>query len=244
MTTEDERYRTSTQYRLWSYTPSSLLALRTATNRNAADRVREAVRRLQEPRAVSSAETSDAERDRSVSVVPEGEVDCLTVEEELKLVAFYCRQTSQLGDHLKFPGEVKVLPFHHIPRLKDFGNYADLTWGHEGYGNTIHKALLYNQLTHDIPPNRHPENSPLLLHKNRKQLYPTQILRRRHRSHESRRCACFRILAHSSFTLYIRCPTSFPRSRWCDYGSTSSRQRQRARFARRRRTGECSAECG
>jgi cyclin H len=116
MTTEDERYRTSTQYRLWSYTPSSLLALRTTTNRLAADRVREAVRRLRESRAVSSAETSDAERDRSVSVVPEGEVDCLTVEEELKLVAFYCRQTSQLGDHLKFPSEVKVLPF--LPSIR------------------------------------------------------------------------------------------------------------------------------
>lgn len=108
MTTEDERYRTSTQYRLWSYTPSSLLALRTTTNRLAADRVREAVRRLREARAVSSAETSDAERGRSVSAAPEGEVDCLTVEEELKLVAFYCRQTSQLGDHLRFPSEVKV----------------------------------------------------------------------------------------------------------------------------------------
>ncbi|KAG0646767.1 Cyclin CCL1 [Hyphodiscus hymeniophilus] len=108
MTTEDERYRTSTQYRLWSYTPSSLLALRTSTNSLAADRVREAVRRSREARAVSSTETSDAERGRSVSAAPEGEVDCLTVEEELKLVRFYCRQTSQLGDHLKFPSDVKV----------------------------------------------------------------------------------------------------------------------------------------
>jgi hypothetical protein len=108
MTTEDERYRTSTQYRLWSYTSASLLALRTTTNRLAADRVREAVRRVREARAVSSTDTSDAERGRSVSVAAEGEVDCLTVEEELKLVAFYCRQTSQLGDHLRFPSEVKV----------------------------------------------------------------------------------------------------------------------------------------
>tara|TARA_R110002060_G_scaffold28973_2_gene39182 strand:+ start:1314 stop:2315 length:1002 start_codon:yes stop_codon:yes gene_type:complete len=40
--------------------------------------------------------------------MPEGEVDCLTVDEELKLVAFYCRQTLQLGDHLKVPTDVKV----------------------------------------------------------------------------------------------------------------------------------------
>ncbi|PVH87014.1 cyclin-like protein [Cadophora sp. DSE1049] len=88
---EDKRYRTSTQYRLWSYTPQSLLALRSSTNRIAADRVREAVRR--------------------------GEVDCLTVEEELKLVAFYCRQTLQLGDHLKVPTDVKATAVQYIKRF-------------------------------------------------------------------------------------------------------------------------------
>jgi cyclin H len=105
---EDERYRTSTQYRLWSYSPDSLLDLRSTTNRTAADRVREAVRRVRETRALSSADTSEAENGRSTSAMPEGEVDCLTVDEELKLVAFYCRQTLQLGDHLKVPTDVKV----------------------------------------------------------------------------------------------------------------------------------------
>ena len=106
---EDERYRTSTQYRLWSYTPASLLALRSTTNRIAADRVREAVRRVREKRAaLSSADTSEAENGRSASARPETEVDCLTVDEELKLVAFYCQQMIQLGDHLKVPTDVKV----------------------------------------------------------------------------------------------------------------------------------------
>ena len=103
---EDERYRTSTQYRLWSYTPQSLLAQRSSTNRIAADRVREAVRRARQAQNVSSIDTSEAEN--GVAGSPEGEVDCLTVEEELKLVAFYCRQTLQLGDHLKVPTDVKV----------------------------------------------------------------------------------------------------------------------------------------
>lgn len=107
---EDERYRTSTQYRLWSFTPSSLLDLRTITNQNAASRVREAVQRVREARAHSSANTSETESGRASSAVPEGEVDCLTVEEELKLVAFYCRQTIQLGDHLNVPTDVKVCP--------------------------------------------------------------------------------------------------------------------------------------
>jgi cyclin H len=106
--TEDERYRTSTQYRLWSYTPQSLYATRSTTNRIAAERVREAVRRVREARTPFSAETSEAENGRSVSMIPEEELDCLTVEEELRLVAFFCRQTMQLADHLKVPTDVKV----------------------------------------------------------------------------------------------------------------------------------------
>jgi cyclin H len=108
---EDERYRTSTQYRLWSFTPSALHAIRETTNLNAANRVRAAVQRLREVRAASSAETSETENGRATSALPEGEVDCLTVEEELKLVAFYCRQTIQLGDHLRVPTDVKVHSF-------------------------------------------------------------------------------------------------------------------------------------
>ncbi|KAL2074606.1 hypothetical protein VTL71DRAFT_8384 [Oculimacula yallundae] len=113
---EDERYRTSTQYRLWSYTPQSLFALRSTTNQIAADRVREAVRRVREARNnASSADTSEAENGHGQ--VPEGEVDCLTVEEELKLVAFYCRQTIQLGDHLKVPTDVKATAVQYIKRF-------------------------------------------------------------------------------------------------------------------------------
>lgn len=108
---EDERYRISTQYRLWSFTPASLLALRSTTNRSAAERVRDAVRRVRERRAASSGDTSEADggdNSRAVSAVPEGDVDCLSVEEELKLVTHFCRQTLQLGDHLGVPTDVKV----------------------------------------------------------------------------------------------------------------------------------------
>ncbi|KAL3419472.1 cyclin ccl1 [Phlyctema vagabunda] len=115
---EDERYRTSTQYRLWSYTSEALAALRTTTNRIAADRVREAVQHAREARVLSSAETSETENGvRAVSTLPEGEVDCLTVEEELMLVAFYCRQTIQLGDHLKVPTDVKATAIQYIKRF-------------------------------------------------------------------------------------------------------------------------------
>jgi cyclin H len=116
---EDERYRTSSQYRLWSYTPDSLAKLRSTTNRVAAERVRAAIQRARASRATSasaSGDTSEAEQNgpnsRAVSIDPGSEVNCLTVEEELKLVTFYCRQTLDLGDHLKVPTDVKVRPLH------------------------------------------------------------------------------------------------------------------------------------
>lgn len=114
---EDERYRTSSQYRDWSFTPASLLDLRTITNQNATFRVREAVQRVREARAQSSDNTSETENGRANSAVPDGEVDCLTVEEELKLVTFYCRQTIQLGDHLNLPTEVKATAIQYMKRF-------------------------------------------------------------------------------------------------------------------------------
>lgn len=113
MLSEDERYRTSTQFRFWSYTPAALHAIRSNTNQNAAERVREAVKRVREKRAISSSEGDDS---RANSVVPDTEVDCLTVEEELTLVAHACRQLMGLFDHIKdntahrkFPFKVKVV---------------------------------------------------------------------------------------------------------------------------------------
>lgn len=89
--------------------------MRSTTNKVAAERVKEAVQRARATRAASasaSGEASEAEQtgasSRAASMAPEGEINCLTVEEELKLVAFYCRQTLQLGDHLKVPTDVKV----------------------------------------------------------------------------------------------------------------------------------------
>lgn len=122
MSTEDARYRTSTQYRHWSYTSSALRSLRESTNALAATQVRDAVRRAREARAASSNDNSEAENSRSTSTaLPEGDVDCLTVDEELKLLDYYCRQTLQLGDHLGVPMEVKVCLFTDRRALKSWG---------------------------------------------------------------------------------------------------------------------------
>lgn len=115
---EDERYRSSTQFRLWSYTPSSLLALRTQTNAVAAQRVQTAVARVRAQRALSSADTSEAENGQSKSVSPGEEVECLTPEEELRLLWYYCGRTLAMGDHLNLPTDVKVR-YTHIHSRKE-----------------------------------------------------------------------------------------------------------------------------
>ncbi|KAF7949088.1 hypothetical protein EAE96_008259 [Botrytis aclada] len=118
MSSEDARYRTSTQYRHWSYTPSALRSLRESTNALATSQVRDAVRRAREARAASSNDNSEAENSRSSSTaLPDGDVDCLTVDEELKLLDYYCRQTLQLGDHLGVPIEVKATAIQYIRRF-------------------------------------------------------------------------------------------------------------------------------
>lgn len=106
--TEDEIYRASTQYRLWSFTPELLLSLRSTTNSLAADGVRTAIHTLNSSKA--EADTNDASGngfDSTPSSNPR-EVDCLTVEEEQKLVGFYCIKTMEFADFCDFPTNVKV----------------------------------------------------------------------------------------------------------------------------------------
>ena len=114
---EDERYRTSTQFRLWSFTQASLLAQRSQTNRNAASRVRAAVNRIRETRAHST-DAPEFENGDPKTVLPEGEIDCLTVEEEQKLIAFYCRQALDLGNFLDLGTDVKVRKFKFLTPTK------------------------------------------------------------------------------------------------------------------------------
>lgn len=129
---EDDKYRTSTQFRLWSFTESSLRSVRSNTNSLASERVRCAIRRAREarqaqgqgqPRATSTAPSSSAATPNpgdgegtparagaggavaaaGKSGGGEGEIECLTTEEELELVRYYCEKTMELGDEYKPP---------------------------------------------------------------------------------------------------------------------------------------------
>jgi cyclin H len=108
--TEDDLYRTSTQYRLWSFTPEALVTLRTQTNLIATDRVKKAITRSRERRAAQRNDGADDEHnDASDSAeVMEDDIECLTMLEEQKLVEYYCSQCLELGKFFEFPINVIV----------------------------------------------------------------------------------------------------------------------------------------
>jgi cyclin H len=89
---EDDLYRTSTQFRLWSYTEKGLADIRSTTNSLATTRVRDAIKRLRAKEGKTG----------------EDEVDCLSVEEEQKLVGFYCSKAMDFSDFCNYPTAVKV----------------------------------------------------------------------------------------------------------------------------------------
>lgn len=104
--TEDDIYRTSTQYRLWSFTRESLASLRSTTNAAAADGVRAAI---QNQRTGPAGSITTKEGSNGESPDAAKEVDCLTVEEEQRLVGFYCVTAMDFADFCEFPTNVKVV---------------------------------------------------------------------------------------------------------------------------------------
>ncbi|KAK3717762.1 hypothetical protein LTR37_005533 [Vermiconidia calcicola] len=89
---EDDIYRTSTQYRLWSFSPESLSALRKKTHDLALERAQ---------RYTGNDEP----------------VEFLTQEEELRLVQRYCGQIRTTSDHFKWPVNVKATAVQYLTRF-------------------------------------------------------------------------------------------------------------------------------
>ncbi|KAK3077252.1 hypothetical protein LTS18_010818, partial [Coniosporium uncinatum] len=130
--TEDDIYRSSTQYRFWSFTPEKLASLRGSTNGIATERVKAAVKRSREARKQLSSEdnsaaTSDVEANggKNGAVTAEGgsvlpkEIDCLTVEEEQKLVEYYCSACLGMGQKkpLQLPVSVVATAVQYLKRF-------------------------------------------------------------------------------------------------------------------------------
>ncbi|OJJ48926.1 hypothetical protein ASPZODRAFT_1355993 [Penicilliopsis zonata CBS 506.65] len=111
---EDEIYRSSSQFRLWSYTESSLRDLRANTNAVASDRVRAALQRARQARQPVNPNGSNAE-----TAIDEKEIECLNPEEELELVRYYCEKTLELGETYKppLPTNVRATAIQYLRRF-------------------------------------------------------------------------------------------------------------------------------
>ena len=116
--TEDDLYRSSTQYRNWSFTRAQLAEQRLRINLQATERVKANLARVRAQRAQDAdndgATPSADKENASGSNTPISgmqtatEVDCLTAEEELKIVDEFCERAIALGNHYSFPLNVVV----------------------------------------------------------------------------------------------------------------------------------------
>lgn len=89
--TEDDMYRASTQYRLWTFTPEALSSLRTNTHSAAIDKAR--------------------------SYLPSPDTPTLTLAEEVALVQRYSEQIRTTADFFHHPVNVKATAVQYLKRF-------------------------------------------------------------------------------------------------------------------------------
>ncbi|KIV99636.1 uncharacterized protein PV09_08701 [Verruconis gallopava] len=122
---EDAIYRSSSQYRFWSFTPEKLADLRAKSNALASDHINALVKRRKAASAVpSSAEGTPSVSDADVKnggsngKKDDGEVERLTVEEEIELLKYYCSNVLALGnDQFKYPVHVTATAIQFLKRF-------------------------------------------------------------------------------------------------------------------------------
>jgi hypothetical protein len=152
MMIEDDTYRASSQYRLWSYTEQTLAQIRQTTNNLASERVKAAFRRAQAARSAENGSLPDPENVDQAKV----DVQTLTVDEELKIVEWGCSKIQDMGEAMnpRIPSnvvvrrsmaysQVELVCF--IPRL--FSHFSSSV---TGYGNSISPPLLSYEFAHDV----------------------------------------------------------------------------------------------
>lgn len=109
---EDEIYRSSTQYRYWSYTSEALASLRQSTNHLASERVRAALGRIRDAKNAQNAQQPHHKsgEDGDGGQDPAKDVETLTVEEELKVVHWGCSKIIETGKVMTppIPLEIRV----------------------------------------------------------------------------------------------------------------------------------------
>lgn len=124
---EDAAYRTSSQYRFWSYTPAKLAQLRADSNVLASKHMFEAARRRKAltstPQLPSSTDVTPSVSDSDVKNGATGKKDdvdaeALTVEEEVELLKYYCNNLLVLGsEEFKYPIHVTATAIQFLKRF-------------------------------------------------------------------------------------------------------------------------------
>jgi cyclin H len=99
---EDDSYRTSSQYRYWSYTKESLARSRQTTNELASEKVKAAFRRARASKSTQNGSSN--------GYADDGDIDTLTVDEELKIVEWGCSKIMDMGEAMnpRIPSHVVV----------------------------------------------------------------------------------------------------------------------------------------
>ncbi|EME43485.1 hypothetical protein DOTSEDRAFT_102108, partial [Dothistroma septosporum NZE10] len=98
---EDDIYRTSTQYRLWSFSPEQLSTRRRKTHELALARARQ----------LHASQTGDQQHNGSA------QPEYLTEREELRLIHRYCELIQTTADHLKWPSNIKPVAVQYLKRF-------------------------------------------------------------------------------------------------------------------------------
>ena len=96
--TDDDLYRHSTQYRMWSFTKEHLRDKRVQTNRRVADTIKQKLEKFFSSQGDQV--TPEELQMLQAKALP------LTEDEELKLVNFYAKKVQVIAQHLNLPTEV------------------------------------------------------------------------------------------------------------------------------------------
>ena len=147
---EDEVYRTSSQYRYWSYTHEELASLRQTTNDLASERVTTAIKRVRHAKALhDDAENGIEKKDQGD--LDHTAIDTLTVQEELKIVSWFSSKIIEIGGAMEppIPMEIRVLHSYCFSR-EDYLGIPKLTKP-TVYCYTIPASVLHLELSNDLP---------------------------------------------------------------------------------------------
>lgn len=102
MATEDARYRQSSQFRFWSFSPAQLAAIREKTNELAKSSI--SARMSASPKSSAPTSTANTPDPEGASSLPE----FLTPAEESLLVSFYTSELIRAGDHNGYSDDIKA----------------------------------------------------------------------------------------------------------------------------------------